>query len=80
MGLCQIFVVCVSGAPQHPVHILDRRNQVEGNISLFQQLNHIEMLKEMLLGNAFRPEYLAKFDIKASIRIPKSFSNDPVRP
>jgi NTE family protein len=62
---------------EQPATILDRRNQVEGNISLFQQLDHIEMLNDMLLDNAFRPEYLAKFDIKAPIRIPKSFSSDP---
>jgi NTE family protein len=41
---------------EQPAHILDRRNQVEGNISLFQQLDHIEMLNDMLLRDAFRPE------------------------
>jgi NTE family protein len=53
---------------------------MEGNISLFQQLYHIEMLNDMLMDGAFRPEYLARFDIKAPIRIPKSFSNNPDRP
>jgi NTE family protein len=65
---------------EQPAHILDRRNQVEGNISLFQQLDHIEMLNDMFLQDAFRPEYLARFDIKAPIRIPKSFSDEPDRP
>jgi hypothetical protein len=38
--------------------IIDRRNQLEGNISLFQQLRHVEMLNDMLLSHAFRPEFL----------------------
>ena len=46
--------------------IIDRRNQLEGNISLFQQLRHVEMLNDMLLSHAFRPEFLDQFDIKAT--------------
>jgi NTE family protein len=66
--------------PELPDDIVDRRNQLEGNISLFQQLRHLETLNDMLLQNAFQPEYLAQFDIKAPIRIPKSFPTDPDRP
>jgi len=60
--------------------IIDRRNQLEGNISLFQQLRHVEMLNDMLLSDAFRPEFLCQFDITAPVRIPKSFSASPDRP
>ena len=60
--------------------IIDRRNQLEGNISLFQQLGHLDMLNDMILADAFRPEFLARFDIKAPVRIPKSFHSDPDRP
>ena len=60
--------------------IIDRRNQLEGNISLFQQLRHIEMLNDMLLSHAFRPEFLSQFDIKMPVRIPKSFSSSPDKP
>jgi NTE family protein len=60
--------------------IVDRRNQLEGNISLFQQLRHIEMLNDMLLSDAFRPKYLDQFDIKAPVRIPKSFLALPDKP
>lgn len=60
--------------------IIDRRNQLEGNISLFQQLRHVEMLNDMLLSHAFRPEFLGQFDIKAPVRIPKSFSALPDKP
>jgi len=66
--------------PERLEAIFDRRNQMEGNISLFQQLDHLELLNDMLLDDAFRPEYLARFDIKAPIRIPKSFKTDPDRP
>jgi len=66
--------------PELPDDIMDRRNQLEGNISLFQQLRHLEMLNDMLLQNAFQPEFLAQFDIKSPIRIPKSFAADPDKP
>jgi NTE family protein len=66
--------------PERPDDILDRRNQLEGNISLFQQLRHLEMLNDMLLQNAFQPAYLAQFDVKAPICIPKSFPADPDKP
>lgn len=65
--------------PEFADDIIDRRNQLEGNISLFQQLRHLEMINDMLLADAFRPDYLAKFDIKAPIRIPRSFPTDPHR-
>ncbi len=63
--------------PSQPDDIFDRRNQLEGNISLFQHLTHLEMLNDMLLGGAFRNEYLENLGIKNPIRIPKSFHNDP---
>jgi NTE family protein len=66
--------------PELPDDIVDRRNQLEGNISMFQQLRHLEMINNMLLQHAFQPDYLAKFDINAPVRIPRSFSTDPHRP
>jgi NTE family protein len=66
--------------PERPDDILDRRNQLEGNISLFQQLRHLEMFNDMLLQDAFRPEFLSKLDITAPVRIPKSFSSDDNKP
>src|SRR5262249_56573225 len=41
--------------PELPDDIIDRRNQLEGNISLFQQLRHLEMINNMLLQDAFQP-------------------------
>jgi NTE family protein len=66
--------------PMKTDDIIDRRNQLEGNISLFQQLGHLEMINDMILMDAFRPEFLKQFDIKGPVRIPKSFASDPDRP
>jgi NTE family protein len=60
--------------------IYDRHNQLEGNISLFQQLEQLELINDLLLVDAFRPEFLAQMEIKTPIRIPKSFSTSPDRP
>jgi NTE family protein len=60
--------------------IVDRRNQLEGNISLFQQLVHVEMLNNLLLRGAFKEEYLKRIGVKAPIRIPKAFRDDPDQP
>ncbi len=65
--------------PVKPGEIIDRRNQLEGNISLFQQLGHLELINDMILADAFRPEFLAQLDIKAPVRIPKSFHTDQDR-
>ncbi len=66
--------------PVKPAEIIDRRNQLEGNISLFQQLGHLELINDMILADAFRPEFLAQFDIKAPVRIPRSFHTDRAKP
>jgi NTE family protein len=66
--------------PTRPADILDRRNQMEGNISLFHQLTHIESINDMILAGAIRPEFLAQFDIAGQVRIPKSFGTDPDKP
>ena len=60
--------------------ILDRRNQLEGNISLFHQLDHLEMINDMILDGAFKPQFLDALSLRTAIRIPKSFADDPARP
>ena len=66
--------------PVAPYEIADRRNQLEGNISLFQSLRQIEDLNGMMSRGAFRDEFLAQLDIREPIRIPKLFSGDPDQP
>lgn len=60
------------GVPLEPDDIHDRHNQLEGNISLFQQIEQLELINDMIMVDAFRPEFLARMDVKAPIRIPKS--------
>jgi NTE family protein len=67
-------------APTLPNEITDRRNQLEGNVSLFQNLKWVELINDMILGDAFRPEFLEEFDIPHPIRIPKAFSGEDDKP
>jgi NTE family protein len=66
--------------PRQPDEIFDRRNQIEGNISLFHQLDHLELINNMILAGAFKEEFLRQFDVQAAIRIPKSFADAPDMP
>jgi len=66
--------------PEAPDDILDRRKQMEGNISLFQQLAFVELLNDMILGGAFRPEFLKSLAIPKAVRIPKAFAEDSDKP
>lgn len=69
----------MENTPVESQDIIDRRNQMEGNISLFHQLNHVEMVNEMVLADAFNSKFLQQFDIKSAVKIPKSFAADPDR-
>lgn len=60
--------------------IIDRRNQLEGNISLFHQLNNIELINDLVMAGAFKPEFLDRIDLKQAVRIPKAFAEDPDKP
>ncbi|MGK7873727.1 MAG: patatin-like phospholipase family protein [Xenococcaceae cyanobacterium] len=60
--------------------IADRRNELEGNVSLFQSLDQIEFLNSLFLKEAFNEEFLSQFAIKEPFKIPKSFAEDPDQP
>jgi NTE family protein len=60
--------------------ILDRRNELEGNVSLFQSLLSIERLNDLLLKGAFKEDYLASVGITQPIKIPRSFIEKPDKP
>ncbi|WP_203564076.1 hypothetical protein [Deefgea sp. CFH1-16] len=49
-------------------------------MSLFQQLTSIRTLNELLLNQAFTPEFLAKTGVKAPIKLPRCLSSDDIRP
>lgn len=57
--------------------IADRRNELEGNVSLFQSLDQIEFLNYLFLRGAFKDEFLTEFGITEPFKIPKSFPEDP---
>lgn len=66
--------------PVAPADISDRRNELEGNVSLFQSLRQVDNLNLLYSRGAFRDEFLAEVDIKEPIKIPKSFPEDPDQP
>jgi NTE family protein len=66
--------------PETPDEIADRRNELEGNVSLFQSLREIENINMMFSRGAFRDEFLAEVGIKEPFRIPKLFPEDPDQP
>jgi len=66
--------------PTAPDEILDRRKQVESNISLFQGIREIKDINTLMLRGAFRDEFLAEVDVKEPIKIPKMFPEDADQP
>jgi len=60
--------------------ILDRRNELVGNISLFQSLQNIEALNDLLLKRAFKEEYLQELGLREPIKIPKPFIEREYKP
>lgn len=63
--------------PMAPEEISDRRNEMVGNMSLFHQLTAICHLNDLLLRDAFRPEFLAGLGIREPVLVPKCFPDDP---
>lgn len=66
--------------PIYSDDILDRRNQLEGNLSLKQNLKYIELLNDLLLAGAFKNEFLERLDFREPVRIPKAFAEEPGKP
>jgi NTE family protein len=66
--------------PVQPDDIFDRRNQLEGNISLFHQLVHLEQINDLIRADAFTQEFLNGLGIRGPVLIPKSFSDDVDKP
>jgi NTE family protein len=64
-------------APVTPNEIADRRNQLEGNVSMFQNLKWMELINDLILQGAFDAAFLKEFDIPKPVRIPKAFASEP---
>lgn len=58
--------------PATPEAIADRRNELVGNVSLFQSLETVAMINELLRMDVFKPEYLRRLDVRHPVRIPRS--------
>ncbi len=54
--------------------ILDRRNELEGNVSLFQSLRYVENINDLIVRGAFKEEFLQELEVQAPVRIPKAFN------
>ena len=67
-------------APVRPEEIADRRNQLEGNISILQNLKWIELMNDLILADAFRPGFLTDFELNLPVRIPKGLPLGPDKP
>ncbi len=66
--------------PTESDDILNRRNELEGNVSLFQSLRQVEFLNDLYLMGAFKEDFLAELDIREPFKIPKSFLDDLDKP
>src|SRR5271165_5373431 len=69
-----------SKIPVLPGEIADRRHQLEGNISLFQNLKLVEMLNDLIMGDTFRPGFLEHYEYRRPVLMPKSFAEGPDKP
>jgi len=81
----EIWIIKINPTASHKVPLLpqeisDRRNQLEGNISLFQQLQHVEWINDVYLRGGLREDVFAHHGMKPPIRIPKAFADDPDKP
>jgi NTE family protein len=65
--------------PRTTEEIIDRRNELIGNVSLFQQLDTLAWRNDLLLMGVFKEEILKRLDIRAPIKMPHSFVGSPVR-
>ena len=65
-----------TSVPERPDAVGDRRNELIGNLSLFQQLDALAWMNELWYEGAFTPEYARRFEIDGPIRIPRCFGDD----
>lgn len=72
--------------PDTPETIANRKGQLEGNLSLFHGLSHLEFLNDLLIDNAYRSMVEGKsliasrYGLKKEIRIPKVFAAEADKP
>jgi NTE family protein len=60
--------------------ISDRRNELIGNMSMFQQLDALAVMNDLYLRGAFKPDFVAAVGLDGPVRIPRSDAGDGQRP
>jgi len=66
--------------PQSPESVADRRNELIGNVSLYQQLGTIAWMNDILARGGFNDVFLTQAGIEKPIRMPPGSPNEPPRP
>ncbi len=72
--------------PDTPEAIANRKGQLEGNLSLFHGLSHLEFLNDLLIDNANRSALEGKsylnhrYGLNKEIKIPKVFRDEADKP
>lgn len=69
----------IDAVPEDFDEVGDRRAEILGNLSLFQQLDALRLLNELYLLGGVDAEFAARRDIRGPIRIPACTEQDPVR-
>lgn len=64
LWVIQINPTCRNTIPVQPEDIQDRRNEMIGNNSLFQDLNHIMQINQFVADGAFTEAYQKQHDLK----------------
>lgn len=67
-------------APQSPEAVADRRNELIGNVSLFQQLGSLAWMNDILARDGFSAGFLARLGIERPVRLPPGAPDEPKRP
>ena len=63
--------------PTTPSEISDRRNELEGNVSLFHSLQQVEDINTLILRGELTDEFLARRGMKGPFKIPKAYAENP---
>jgi NTE family protein len=66
--------------PDDHYAVADRRAEIVGNLSLFQQLDALRLLNELYLLGGMDAEFVRSRDLRGPIRIPPCSDDEPPRP
>lgn len=70
----------VDRLPQGFDAIGDRRAEIVGNLSLFQQLDALRIVNHLVMTGALRNDFLRDYEVAGPVRIPQAFDDEPVQP